>query len=257
MGELYYIILLFLFGLIFGSFFNVVGFRLPYNKSIVYPSSHCPKCKKRLTVWELIPLVSYIIQLGKCRNCGQYISIRYPIFELFTGIMFVLSYIVFGFTPDFIISLTFISALIIIMISDFHSMTIPDEVLIVSSALIIIQFFIFENYIMALLSIGHGLLAFLFMWFIKIIGDFFFQKESLGGGDIKLMFLIGLVLRIELSIIVIILAAFIALPFALLVLFIKKTNIISFGPYLGIAAIILYLFQIDIYNIYNIILYRM
>jgi len=254
MGDLYYIISLFIFGLIFGSFFNVIGYRLPLEQSIVYPPSHCPKCNKRLTVWELIPVVSYIIQLGKCRGCKQYISIKYPIFELLTGILFAFSYVVFELSFDLVISLTFISALIIIMISDFNSMTIPDEIIIISSIAIIIELIMVERFNVVLLSIGHGLLAVLFMLFIKMMGDFFFKKESLGGGDIKLMFLIGILLGVELSIFVVMLAAFIALPIAILVLIYKKTNVISFGPYLGLAAIIIYLFEINVYAIYSFFL---
>ena len=88
--EVYYLIVFFIFGLIFGSFFNVVGYRLPNNMSLISPSSHCTSCNHKLTPIELIPVVSWLIQGGKCKNCGSKIAIFYPIFELFTGIVFAL-----------------------------------------------------------------------------------------------------------------------------------------------------------------------
>ncbi|MGI6324437.1 MAG: prepilin peptidase [Bacilli bacterium] len=251
MNNLYYIISFFIFGLMFGSFFNVVGLRLSTNQSIIYPPSSCPKCGRRLSAWELIPVISYIILLGKCHGCKQPISWRYPLFELLTGFLFAASYIVFGMTLDLIIALTFISGLIIIIISDINSMTIPDEILIVTSLLIIIELLIGKGYQKAFIAIGNGLLSFILMFGIKFFGDALFKRESLGGGDIKLMFLIGLVLHFWLSIFVIVLGAFMALPIAILILIIKRTNIISFGPFLSLASIIIYLLKINLVTIIN------
>ena len=171
MNNLYYIISFFIFGLMFGSFFNVVGLRLSTNQSIIYPPSSCPKCGRRLSAWELIPVISYIILLGKCHGCKQPISWRYPLFELLTGFLFAASYIVFGMTLDLIIALTFISGLIIIIISDINSMTIPDEILIVTSLLIIIELLIGKGYQKAFIAIGNGLLSFILMFGIKFFGD--------------------------------------------------------------------------------------
>ena len=122
--EIYYIIVFFIIGTIFGSFFNVVGYRLPKGKSIVFPPSHCPNCNNKLTPKELIPIISYIIQKGKCTHCKTKIPCFYVIFELITGILFALIYLVYGLTPEIIIPLTFISMLIIITISDYNYMII-------------------------------------------------------------------------------------------------------------------------------------
>ncbi len=251
MSSMYYIVSFFVFGLLFGSFFNVVGYRLPHNESIIFPPSHCPKCKRRLSALELIPVFSYIFLFGRCKDCKETISLRYPIFEILTGILFAASYMVFGLSVETIISLTFVSALIIIIISDLHAMTIPDEIIIIGSAAILIEKIIFYGYDVALTALGNGLLALLLMLLIKLLGDVMFKRESLGGGDIKLMFLIGTILEIKLSIIVIIVGAFITLPYALFVLFYRKTHIVSFGPFLSLAGIILYLTKWNFYDIFN------
>ena len=108
MNTTYYIITFFIFGIIFGSFFNVVGYRLPKNESIISPNSYCPKCKKKLGFFELIPLFSYIFLLGKCKRCKNKISFLYPLFELLTGVLFVTCYLIFGISTDLIIALLFI-----------------------------------------------------------------------------------------------------------------------------------------------------
>lgn len=246
MIELYYIFVFFIFGIFFGSFYNVVGHRLPMNESIIYPPSHCPICKKRLSPLELIPILSYIFLLGKCRNCKSKISLEYPLYELLTGMLFALCYMTFGFTAELPIALTFVSAIVIIIISDFNYMIIPDEVIIVFSILILAEIGIISGAYLLLLAILYGISCFAFMYIIKLLGDFLFKKESLGGGDIKLMFLIGIVIGLGLGITSIFIASFFALPISLLVLYVKKTNVIPFGPFLCLGALVIYLLKIDI-----------
>ena len=135
--QIYYIIVTFIFGTVLGSFYNVVGYRLPKGESLVSPPSHCTNCGHRLTPIELIPILSYLIQGRKCKNCKQKISAFYAIFEFLTGLLFVISYLIFGFSIDFVIAITFISMLLIVIISDYQTMIIPDEVLIFSTILLI------------------------------------------------------------------------------------------------------------------------
>ncbi|MDD4036399.1 MAG: prepilin peptidase [Bacilli bacterium] len=254
MNTTYYIIAFFIFGIMFGSFYNVVGYRLPRNESIVFPNSYCPKCKKPLGFFELVPIFSYIFLLGRCKKCKTKISFLYPLFELLTGLLFVTCYLVFGISLDLIIALIFSSALIIIVIGDINYMTIPDEIIIIASVLIIILKLISSGFYITLISIGEATLTLAFMYLLKKVGDFMFKKESLGGGDIKLMFLIGLVVGLHLGVLAVVLAAFIALPISLLILIYKKTNIISFGPFLSIAGLIYYFLQITPLDIYKLIL---
>lgn len=249
------LIILFIFGLVFGSFFQVVGLRLPEGKSIINPPSHCEVCNKRLKWYELIPVISYIIQGGKCSKCKSHISIKYPIYELLTGILFCLCYIVFGFTTDFIIAISFVSILMIVIISDIEYMIISDEVLIVGSILILVETLIFKGLNTFLFSIFNGILCFCFMYLIKFVGDSIFKQESLGGGDIKLFFFFGLVFHIKTAIVIIFLASFIALPYAIITMMRKKDNIVPFGPFLSITTIILLLFNLTNVSLLDLINY--
>lgn len=252
--EIFYRIVFFIFGSILGSFFHVVATRLSNDESIIKPPSHCHICNRKLKWYELIPIVSFVIQKGKSRCCKQQLPISYLIVEVITGSLFSVAYHVFKLTPELLISLIFISGLIIVIISDIEHMIILDEVLIISSILIIITNFIFLGFKIAVINIGHAMGAFLLMLIVKAIGDFVFKKESLGGGDIKLMFLFGLVIGLPMSIVTIFFATFIAFPIAVYVLLKRKDNMIPFGPFLSVAAIILLISKINLNDIINFII---
>ena len=244
--RLYYEIVSFIFGIVLGSFYNVVGYRLPREQSIVKPSSHCTKCNHKLGVLELIPVISYIFLGGKCKKCGDKISCFYPIFEFTTGVLFALSYHIFGSSINFLIAITFISMLLIIIISDYQTMIIPDEVLIFFSSLLIIELIIKDGVGDIVYHLLDALIAFAIMFVIKLLGDFIFKKESMGGGDIKLLAVIGLVLNYKMAVISIFLASFIGLPISLISMYKTKSDIIPFGPFLSVSSIILILTQFNI-----------
>lgn len=244
--EIYYATLFFIFGTILGSFYNVVGYRLPRGKSIAFPPSHCTKCGHRLTALELIPILSFLFQKGKCKNCGDKISWFYTIFEFLTGLMFMLSYLVFGLSIETLIAITFISMLLIIIISDYQTMIIPDELLIFTGILLMIEILVKSGLNGLLNALLNAVIMFVIMFLIKKIGDFLFKKESMGGGDIKLMFIYGLVLGWPTSCMSIGLAAFIGLPISLILLKKNNSHEIPFGPFLAVSAIILVLCKIDI-----------
>lgn len=256
--EIISTIWMFVIGTIFGSFYNVVGLRVPKNESIVTPASHCPNCNSKLGVLELIPIISYVMSKGKCKHCKEKISLVYPIFEIACGLLFVLAYLSFGRSFELIIALTFISMLIIITVSDFTYMIIPDSVLITFGGLLIIELGVINGINELLISLLNGLGAFILMFALKKFGDFLFKQESMGGGDIKLMFIIGLVLSFPMSILSIFLASFIGLPISLIYLRNGNNHIIPFGPLLAIGAVIILLLQIDmqtILDMYNINFY--
>ena len=247
--TLYYAVITFIFGLVLGSFYTVVGERMPEGKSIITPPSHCPNCGHVLKFYELIPVFSFIFLRGKCSKCKSKIPVLSTLIELLTGILFLISFLVFGISIKFFIALIFISMLMIIIVSDIRYMLIDDEILIIASILIFILS-IFEYGIKdALIYVLYGIICFIVMFLIKILGDFIFKKESMGGGDIKLMFVFGLTMGIPLSIASIFLASFIGLPISLIMLKKNSSHELPFGPYLSIAAIILFLSQIDIVNI--------
>ena len=261
-------IFIFIVGLCFGSFFNVVGYRLPNNMSIMFPASHCPNCNHKLKAYELIPVFSYIIQGGKCRKCKSKISLFYPIFELLTGIIFVLCYLsykeVYPEIINIIYACMFASSIIIIMISDIKYMIIPDEVLIFFGVILVALKILISyklNSAMTLIDVGYeiifmimdGFIMFIIMYLIRLFGNMAFKKDTMGGGDIKLMAYIAMVLGWELSIVVIFIGSFIALPISMINMYRKNEHMLPFGPYLGIAALILFLCKIDINMVINLL----
>lgn len=253
--EILILFFMFILGTIFGSFFNVVGYRLPNNMSIVKPRSHCPKCKHKLTFFELIPIISYIFLGGKCSKCKKKIPIFYLIFEILTGLLFAFSYYIFGFSSMLIVSLVFVSTVIIIIISDIKYMIIPDEVIIVSTIVLFILRILLFKYNMLTILLDMAI-PFIFLLLLKLFGDSLFKKESMGWGDIKLMIVFGLVLGWEMSIVSVFLSAFLAFPISIYTLIKKKENILPYGPYLSIAALILMFSKLDISNIIDILVFK-
>lgn len=251
--EVLYLIFFVILGLLLGSFYNVVGYRLPNDMSIVFPASHCPKCNHKLGPLELIPVLSYIFQGGKCKNCKDKISIQYPIIETLTGILFGLSYMKFGLSINLFICLVIVSLVVIIFISDIKYMIIPDQIIIVGIILIFIAK-CFTGITDALMSLLYGLIAFAVMFLIKLLGDFVFKKESLGGGDIKFMFIVGMCLGPIMSVCNIFLASILAFPIAMISIALKKQDIIPYGPFLGLALLILFFFQITPPVLYDFLL---
>lgn len=251
--EIYIYVIIFIFGSIMGSFLNVLAVRLSNNESIIYPSSHCHNCQHKLKWYELIPILSYIIQKGKSNCCNTRIPISYLIVEIVTGALYCTAYHSFGFSYGLVISLIFISSLITIIVSDIEYMIILDEVIAVACILIILFELVFFGLEFTVNKILSGILAFITMYGIKMIGDKMFKKESMGGGDIKLMFLFGIVIGFPLSICDIFLATFIAFPVAIYLLFSRKDSLIPFGPFLAMAAILIHISKVDISSIINFI----
>ncbi len=247
------VLLFFIVGTIFGSFYNVVGYRIPRGESIMYPSSHCTKCNHKLGPMELVPILSFLFLKGKCKNCGEKISSFYPIFEFLSGVLFALSFIIFGFSWQCLLSIVFISMLLIIIVSDMKTMIIPDSVLIIFSIIIIIIKYFMVGVPGIVYSLLDSLYSFIFMLMLKLLGDFLFKKESMGGGDIKLLAVFGLTIGFPISIISVVMAAFIAIPVIIIILKNNSSHILPFGPFLAISAIILNFLNIDIKTILEII----
>lgn len=248
-----YIIIFFILGTILGSFYHVVGCRLPKNESVINPKhSYCFHCGRRLKWYELIPVISYIIQVGKCRSCGKKISVLYPFIEIITGSLFAVSFYSFGFSYELIISLVLVSLFSIVIVSDLMYMIIPDEVTFSCVFIIIIINFLNFGIKDGLLQLGSGILTFSIMYIIMLIGNFIFKRESLGGADVKLMLISGLVLHPVLGIFVIFLASSIALPASIMIYAIHKEHIMPFGPFIVASILLLFLFKIDISTFTNL-----
>ncbi|MBT2735779.1 A24 family peptidase [Bacillus sp. ISL-7] len=241
-----YIVILF-YGCIFGSFFNVVGLRIPLNKSIVTPRSSCSACGHQLKPYELIPVISYMLQSGKCRGCKSRISPIYPFFELLTGILFMTAPLVIGWSGELVVALTLISMFMIIVVSDIHYMLIPDKILIWFAGI-----FLLERIIWPLSpwwdSILGAVTGFILLMVIAII-----SKGGMGGGDVKLYAVLGLVLGFKL----VLLSFFLSTLFgavigglALLFRIVKRRQPIPFGPFIAAGTLTAYYWGSDLINLY-------
>lgn len=232
---------MFIIGAIFGSFYGVVGTRLPEEKSIVKPGSHCEKCGHYLKWYENIPLLSYIFLGGHCKKCKTPIGFVYFMTELLSGCLFALCYKVFGISYEFFIAVILSSLVIIIFVSDSKYMIINDSPLIVSAILIFIIKWLDTGILSALLSLVYGLIIFGVAYLLMLFGSLAFKQEALGGGDIKLSFVAGMVLGVKLGILYIVLASFLAFPYAVYVTLKNKDNMLPFGPFLVSSLLIIYL----------------
>ncbi|MFD1705581.1 prepilin peptidase [Siminovitchia sediminis] len=237
------IFIIFIYGLLFGSFFNVAGLRVPMNQSVIKPGSSCPKCHKSLSPIELIPVISFVVCKGKCRHCSEPISYLYPLIELLTGILFVMAYLHFDWTFDFLIACTLISLFMIITVTDICYMLIPDKILIVFTLIFLIVRFIdplqpwWDSITGA--AAGFGLLLLIAM----------VSRGAMGGGDIKLFAVLGLVLGTKL----VLLSFFLAVLFGalaggigLMTGMVRKREPIPFGPFIGIGTLAAYFYHHEI-----------
>lgn len=254
--KTFFIILFFILGTVFGSFYNVVAFRVSNKESIIKPKSHCPKCNHILKFYELIPILSFLIQKGKCRCCHEKISLFYPLMEMFSGILFAVSFYSYGFSYELLMALALSSMFIIIIVTDLNYYIIPDEINIAFAIIIFIINILIHNSILEALKYGlFGLIMFLFMYILMIIGNFLFKQESLGGGDIKLLFVLGMTAPVILSFLGLTLGAFLALPVSIYLYLKHKDKVLPFGPFLVAGFLIIYLLKIDINDIYNFLIF--
>ena len=239
-----YVVCFFILGTVMGSFYNLVGLRVVNKESIIKPGSHCEKCGHVLSWYELIPIFSFIFLKGRCRNCKTKLSYLYLFSEFFCGVLFAISFYSFGFKPDLIISLVLSSLLIIVTVCDITYMIIPDR----------FTKLIFFGPVSFLYSLLYGIMAFGIMYTIMKFGDYIFKKETLGGADVKLMFVVGTCLEPFLSLLVIIIASMIALPISLVLLIKEREHAIPFGPFILIGTMIVFLTKLDGVKIINFLI---
>ena len=245
--ELFVFFYLGVVGLIFGSFFNVVGLRIPKKQSIVHPRSSCPNCGRVLTSKELIPVFSYLIQRRKCRNCHVQISFIYPMMELLTGLLFAVTPLIIGWISLLFVAYLFISMLMIITVSDMAYMVIPDKILLFFLVVFIILHF-FLSMPSWLDSIAGAVIGFGILFLIALISN-----GGLGGGDIKLFAVIGFILGLKLTLLALFFSIFYGAFIGLFLMgfgFVKSKQPVPFGPFITIGSLTAYFFGGRIVNWY-------
>jgi len=233
-------ILIFILGLIVGSFSNVCIYRIPKNESIVYPASHCPKCRSKIKPVDNIPLLSFILLKGRCRNCKSKISIQYPIVEFLTGLIYLIIYLIYGLSIQTLVYIILSSALIIIAFIDLNEQIVPDVISLPGIVIgFIISFFIpYISFINSALGVvvGGGIIL-----VIGLAGSVIFKKEAMGGGDVKLAAMIGAFLGWRYIVISLFSGFFLgALAGIILILskIKKREDAIPFGPFIVLGSFI-------------------
>ena len=229
-----------LFGAMIGSFLNVCIHRLPREESIVRPGSHCPKCKTPIQYYDNIPLLSYLLLRGKCRYCQASISLQYPIVEATTALSSFFLFITFGVSLSFVYYFTFVAALIVITVIDLYYQIIPDVISLpgigvgLLGALVVPQV-TFLNALIGVIAGGGSL------FLVATIYQWLFKREGMGGGDVKLLAMIGAFLGWKAVILTILLSSFIGSIVGITLMLIKGRDFkyaIPFGPFLAVGAVI-------------------
>lgn len=247
--------LVFILGAILGSFFNVCIYRIPRSISIVSPRSKCPFCDNPIKIFDNIPLISYLILKGKCRSCRHIIPARYFFVEIITSISALLLFWRFGDFSSLLVYGIFTSVLIIVSFIDLDKKVVPDIFTLpgIGAGLLLTTFlsggefyFYKENLINSLFGIFTGIFL---MYLFGIIGERIFKKESIGGGDIKLMAMIGAFLGWKLTILTYFIAPVLGSVYGVYLIIKTKERVIPYAPYLSLGAFISLLYGDEILNL--------
>jgi leader peptidase (prepilin peptidase)/N-methyltransferase len=256
--DLIFAVIAGLFGSLFGSFLNVCIWRLPRNESVVRPRSRCPKCGSMVKWYDNIPVVSWLVLRGRCRTCANPISIQYPVIELAVALAWFGSVWVLGPNFDALKAAVFITLLIGILMTDAQHYIIPDELSI--GGLILGLVFAYATDMGLVPALTGAALGFGMLWVVKAGGDFALKRgwiggeeiretlgegeeiTAMGGGDLKMMAMIGAFLGWRGVLMTVFLGALVGslvyLPFA----FREKKPLVPFGIYLAIGAFVTLIF---------------
>ena len=225
--------LVFVLGAVLGSAFNCLAFRLAREQKWSGGRSVCPACGHTLAPLDLIPLLSYALLRGKCRYCGTKVSPRYPASEAFLGVVLLSVLLRFGFSMDALVWAVFCCCLFTLSLVDLEIQIIPDRFLLIPAIFRLIQLFIEGNLLSGILpglAIGGGVLV------LSLIMDKILQKDTMGGGDIKLLAVLGLYFSFAECLLMLILACVIGIVIASVLMKVESDAAFPFGPALSLAA---------------------
>lgn len=238
-------IFIFILGATIGSFLNVCIYRLPRGESLVFPHSHCVHCNNKIYWFDNIPFLSYLVLRGKCRFCARPISFRYFIVEFLMALLLLVFYVYFGLGSKFFIFSILGAALIVSTFIDFEHRLIPDVITIPGIFIGLLMSFIFpsilgeENSLSAMLhSLAGVLVGGSIIYAMGVLGKLAFKKEAMGGGDVKLMAMVGAFIGWKLILLTFFVAPFFGAVVGIIINIKEKKDVIPYGPYISIAAII-------------------
>ncbi len=230
---------IFVVGTVVGSFLNVCIFRIPSGGSLIFPNSHCPICQQPIRPYDNIPIISYLLLRGHCRSCRVQISIRYPLVEFLTGAGAVATLSLYGFSPHFLISFAFLCALIVITFIDLDHQIIPDAITLPGIVVgFLAAFFLAEptwKASLAGMALGGGVL-----WAVAEAYHWLTGREGMGGGDVKLLAMIGAFLGWPAVPITLLIASLTGTLAGITVILSQGRDSrtpIPFGPFLALGAV--------------------
>jgi leader peptidase (prepilin peptidase)/N-methyltransferase len=234
---------IFAFGAVIGSFLNVCIYRIPVQQSVVFPASHCPRCETALRWYHNIPLLSFVFLKGRCHFCGSAIPWRYPLVEALNAMFYTLVFHISGYTPTSGVLFCFISALIVITFIDIDHRIIPDVISLPGivagvGASFILPWMSWQDSLLGIALGGGSLFAVAYVYALLT------GKEGMGGGDIKLLAMIGAFLGYKAVLPVIFISSLLGTAVGIPLMLLKKadgTLAIPFGPFLALASLV-YLF---------------
>ncbi|HDX9580306.1 TPA: prepilin peptidase [Bacillus pseudomycoides] len=228
----------FLTGLILGSFYHVVAYRIPLGYSIIKPRSHCSHCSHVLQLKELIPILSFCIQKGRCTQCHMKISCFHPLFEGIAGVLFLLTAFFVGVNEQLIIAWTLLSLLLIVSITDLLYMVIPNQILFFFAGLFLIERFFIQPSLW-----WDGLLGAMVMFMLLYIIQAIYPK-GIGGGDVKLLTLLGFVVGTKGVLLSLCFSSLFGLCFLVISIALKRMTYnepLPFAPFIALGTICTYI----------------
>ena len=230
-------ILAFIFGTFIGSFVNVLILRIPNHENFITERSHCPKCGYVLKPLDLVPVLSYMALRGRCRNCHEKISVQYPLIEILNGVLYLATFAVYGFSINTLLYFFFIPALIALSVIDARTFEIPEGfiyyMLLLGAVRVATDYRHTLDYVIGFFSVS---LLFLLILLIS-------KGRAMGGGDVKLMAVTGLIIGWKLNILALILGCILGSVIHLLRMRFKGADhTLAFGPYLSMGVTIALLY---------------
>lgn len=253
---IYLLLLFFVIGAFVGSLNCYISNRICKHESI-FKGFKCDNCNHKISWYESIPILSFIFLRGKCKKCKIKIPREYIFYELLGGLLFSLAYYLYGFTYELFIVLILFNLLINVNITDFKYMIILDITLIISLVGILLTYLIaFDFYhllMIILLYLYDGILIFILLLLIKLIGDRLLKQDSLGWGDLKITIIAGLLFGFKGGLIFILIATLLAIPYGLYFVIKHKNTRFPFGPFLVTSMCILYILYPYISNLLSMI----
>lgn len=250
--EIFLYIVVFIYGLLIGSFLNVLIYRIPKKENIAVVRSHCMKCNYQLKWYDLVPLFSWLFLRGKCRKCGEKISIQYPIIEATNGILYLLVFYKFGLSIESLLYCLLFSALLALSVIDFRTYEIPVGfnyfILILGLVRLVTDYVNWSNYVIGFLAVST------FLFIIIIVS----KGRAMGGGDMKLMATCGLLIGWKLIVLAFLLGCILGSVIHIIRMRVSgEDHVLAMGPYLSMGVALAVLFGNQWINWYLLVVLGM